>query len=51
MLSELERLLAFLEISSDTNEVAILNNAILKNFDRVLKIATQMSSMLAPGHL
>jgi competence transcription factor ComK len=35
LLPELECLLAFLEISSATNEVAMLNNAILKNFDSV----------------
>jgi hypothetical protein len=40
LLPELECLLAFLEISSATNDVAMLNNGMLKILDRMLKIAT-----------
>lgn len=40
LLPELECVLTFLEISSATNEVAMLNNGMLKILDRMLKIAT-----------
>lgn len=39
-LPELGCLTAFLEISSATNEVAMLNNGMLKIFDTILKIDT-----------
>jgi hypothetical protein len=52
LLPELECLLAFLEISSATNEVAMLNNGMLKILDRMLKIATPIpadASSMAPS--
>ena len=39
-LPELGCLIALLEISSATNEVAMLNNGMLKIFDTILKIDT-----------